>query len=418
MGGETTTNCQFPSAVAILEDDETPVMCTGTLVHPNVVTFAAHCVNPERPVVAVGFGEEGQGEIGPVRVVPVDDCEPHPQYFQEGYPDIAYCTLLEPVLDVPRVPILAGCEVDVLQEDVEVTIVGFGATFGEYVGGELETEGVGLKRYTTQTIDLVELDEDEVHMVGPDGAQSACFGDSGGPALIEMSDGTWRVFGAASRLYDPGGFPDPKDGNFCGIGVTYGLLSTQLDWLESQSGYDLTPCHDADGQWAPSPECGDFPLTPQTGTGTWEEGCAGGELGGGAPLCSDAGGTTGGEETSSGGESSTGDGPDVTTGGAESSTGDATASTGLIGGTGGSDGGSTTTGDGLTSATMSSTGTMSSTDTSAGSASGGSEGSGSSGAGQDDAIGKGCGCRSGGGPQGAVLMLIGLFARRRRSAVC
>ena len=404
VGGDEATSCQFPSVVSILEDDETPSMCSGTLVHPNVVTLAAHCVNPERPIIGVGFGEEGQGDTGPVRTIGVEDCVGHPQYFSSGYPDIAYCTLAEPVTDVPRVPILAGCELDVLEPGLEVTIVGYGASYGNVDSGEVEAEGVGPKRYTTQTIDEVEADRDEVHMVGPNGSQSACFGDSGGPSFVEMSDGTWRVFGAASRLYDPGGFPPPKlPGNFCGVGVTYGLLTTQLEWLETQTGYDLTPCHDESGEWDPSESCGDFPLSPNVGVGTWEAGCAGGGLGGGEPLCEPAmGGSTGGDDTT------TGD-PDGTSTGA---VGDGSSTGGLSGGTGGSTAGesgpisdesSTTDAGGGVTVTATSPEPETTND-----------GSSSGGASSDDGDADGCGCRSG-SPRGAVLFLgLGLLGLRRR----
>ena len=310
VNGTAAGACEFPSAVAIIEEDETPVMCSGTLVHPNVVTLAAHCIIPERPIVAVGFGEDG---LAPARTIPVDECVPHPNYAGSGFPDIAYCTLTQAVDDVPIVPILAGCEADVLEVGLEVTIVGYGSTYGTVNGmGEVEATGVGPKRWTTQTIDLVEPDYDEVAMVGEDGSDSACFGDSGGPALVELEDGTWRVFGAASRLYDPGGFPPPQEeGNYCGIGVIYGWLSHRLEWFEDETGYDLTPCHEADGSWDPGAGCGDFPTEPHAGHGSWGDGCVGGIVGGGDPLCDDPVDPTTGGDTTWGGE--TGYDPTATT---------------------------------------------------------------------------------------------------------
>lgn len=406
VGGDEAGACEFPFAVAILEDDETPVMCTGTLVNPNVVTLAAHCVNPDRPIVAVGFGEEGQGKVGPARTVAVEDCVGHPQYFEMGFPDIAYCTLSEPVEDIAIMPILAGCELDLLETGGEVTIVGFGSTFGTYVNGELETEGVGSKRYTTQTIDGVAPELDEVYMVGEDGSQSACFGDSGGPSLIELPDGTWRVFGAASRLYDPGGFPPPlQPENFCGVGVIYGLLTTQLEWLEGETGYDLTPCHDGAGEWDPAAGCGGFPMDPELGVGTWDNGCVGGAVGGGEPVCEPSVGTS-----STGGEATTGD--DSTTGGGSSTTegGESTTTAGGGAGTGGGSGddpkGTTTgkpsPGDGGATANPPTT------EGDGESSSGGVPES----AGDDDAAG--CGCTQGGGPAGVVWLGLGLLGLRRR----
>src|SRR5262249_22728534 len=39
VGGQVVSTCQWPSAVALSLDG-----CTATLVHPRVVTTAAHCV--------------------------------------------------------------------------------------------------------------------------------------------------------------------------------------------------------------------------------------------------------------------------------------------------------------------------------------------------------------------------------------
>lgn len=433
VGGQEAGNCEWPSVVSILEDDETPVMCTGTLVHPNVVTTAAHCITAERPVVAVGFGEEGQGDIGPQRSVGVIECVGHPQYYQQGYPDIAYCMLAQPVTDVPIVPLLAGCEVDFLQPGDEVTIVGYGASYGTYNEdtGEVEATGVGPKRWITQTVDVVSPGFDEVDMVGGNGSQSACFGDSGGPALVELADGTWRVFGAASRLYNPGGFPPPEEeDNVCGTGVTYGFLSTQMDWLETETGTDLTPCYDDDGSWNPTAGCVAFPTAPGVGNGAWVNGCAGGPTGDADMQCEDPIDPSTTTSTTSGGSSS-GDDSDTFTTGDDTGGGVTTVTPPM-----------TTTTDGTTSTSgpLTTTGPVTAGPSSASSGGGGADDSGDEGDADDDGnpenagtdtdtdgadqnglSGRGCACdaqsTSGGpGSLGAGLLMLGLFSLRRRSS--
>ncbi|WP_293256177.1 trypsin-like serine protease [Nannocystis sp.] len=94
--------------------------------------------------------------------------------------------------------------------------------------------------------------DDEV-FIGGDG-MDACNGDSGGPAFLRLDDGSWRSFGIVSY------------GSPCGEGTYYSQLHLQLPWLEAASGIDLTPCGDADGNWAPSALCTDFPIgRPGTG---------------------------------------------------------------------------------------------------------------------------------------------------------
>jgi MYXO-CTERM domain-containing protein len=287
VGGTEADPCQWPSAVSVLEDDETPVMCTGTLVHPQVVITAAHCIIPERPIVGLGFGEHGQTTGMPVRVVAPIECVGNPEYYEGFGADVAYCLLSESVDGLPIVPLMAGCEVDELPGGTEVFIVGFGATYGTYdEEGNVEASGVGTKRWTTQTIDFIDGSYQEINMHGDTGSQSACFGDSGGPALVQLGDGSWRVFGTGSHLYDPGGLPPPMEpDNVCGTGVAYGFVPFVNTWLEQSTGLDLTPCWDGD-LWAPGPGCGGFPLEPNVGFGTWAIGCVGGAGGGGeAPAC-------------------------------------------------------------------------------------------------------------------------------------
>lgn len=263
VSGFEAKSCQFPSAVAMMTA-ENHAFCTGTLVSPELVLYAGHC-HAAAHASYVAFGEDA---AAPARTVDTVACAAFPGYVSTAESiDLAYCRLAEPVLDVPIVPLATGCEIDAITTGDEVTIVGFGASDADYDGNGEPTNvtGGGIKRYTRQTIETIDLAGNDLVLFG--GGSSACFGDSGGPVMFELPDGSWRVLGAASTTHpDPGDYPSP-----CGYGVVYEIAWTELEWLES-SGHDVTPCHDGDA-FDPGPACRDFPAAPADLGNAWANGC-------------------------------------------------------------------------------------------------------------------------------------------------
>lgn len=255
-GGTDVPTCGWPTTVSFGG-------CTGTLVHPQVVVYAAHC----GPQGSVRFGESANGAA---RIVPTSMCRTNPSYNggAQGQ-DHAFCILQTPQDDIPITPILMGCETTVLQPGKEVTIVGF---------GNADTGPFGIKREVTTTINQI-TNGNEAFIGG--GGKDSCQGDSGGPVYVKLDasqggDDTWRVFGITSY------------GGACGGGGYYSMMHIAMDWLEgelAQYNIDLTPCHTSDGTWQPTPECFGFPYTPNVPAGSWANGCAGGELSGYSSMC-------------------------------------------------------------------------------------------------------------------------------------
>jgi hypothetical protein len=373
-GGEPVDDCGFPTTVELNG-------CTGTLVHPRVVISAAHCFEGGGGGgTQVTFGDNFQS---PQKTVGAS-CTPHPQFGFGAENDIAYCVLNEAVNDVQIVPILMGCGTDALTQGQEVAVVGFGQSD--------DNLGDGPKRQVFTTINSIANGE---AFIGGNGLDS-CYGDSGGPVYIPMADGSWRVFGVTSG------------GAECGSGGYYSMMHVNVGWVEQGAGYDVTPCHDANGSWNPGAECTSSPTAPHLGSGSWSGGCAGGSTKALEEVCQ--GGTVDG----SGGDDG-GDGGDGGT-----STGD--------GGSEGGDGGTTTGGETATSGGESDTGggdsSTGSGDSGTGSDSGGSgaeAGTGTSDTGfdlSDDGGEEGCACRASGGRSYGgwfgLALLLPLRRRRRR----
>ncbi len=260
-GGVPVGSCGWPTTV------ELGGACTGTLVHPEVVIYAAHCGTN---YTSVRLGEKISS--GPGRNVPTSFCQTYPGGGPGGGNDFAVCKLAQAVTDVPIVPIAMGCDTDEITAGKAVTMVGF---------GEANNGAYGIKRYVNSTIGSISA-QHEVFVGG--GGKDTCQGDSGGPVFMQIADGSWRVFGITSY------------GGACGGGGYYSQMHRGIAWFESTTGVDLTPCHDADGSWNPTADCGEFPLTPGVGSGTWANGCSGGPLSGASDACGDPFGDDGGGE--------------------------------------------------------------------------------------------------------------------------
>jgi V8-like Glu-specific endopeptidase len=217
-GGEAVERGAWPAVVAVRVFSK---LCTGTLVAPDLVFTAAHCFEPAPGApVEIYFGDS----LISATVVSALEWGRHPDFCLpaecgEDLHDFAWVKLPAAVDIEPIVPITDQAEFDeAMQVGAEVTFVGF---------GEDEDEILGIKRQVVAS--LTEFNESgREFRAGSDG-KDTCFGDSGGPGLVQLSSGEWRLAGVISR------------GGECGLGGIYGVPLPELCWLRDDSGVDLLP---------------------------------------------------------------------------------------------------------------------------------------------------------------------------------
>jgi MYXO-CTERM domain-containing protein len=253
-GGQVVEECGWPNTVAVTGGGG---LCTGSLVHPSVVVYAAHCGDGNK---TIRFAEDSSSG-GLSRQTSY--CRVNPEYdgVTEQSQDWAFCVLDEPVTELPYTPPAYGCETEVIAQGQQVVIAGFGDSTG--------TGGAGTKRWATTEI-VTTLGG--TANIGGDGV-STCQGDSGGSAFVQFPDGAWRALSMTST------------GVGCGKTGVHALMHPAVPWIENESGIDITPCHDQDGTWNPTANCGSFFAGNEVGHGTWDDWCAGTPVGGVVDSC-------------------------------------------------------------------------------------------------------------------------------------
>lgn len=236
-GGEIVHPGAWPNVVWLSNG------CAATLVHESVVVYAAHCGTKHDEIwLGEDFGARLDQDAGEVtfdprrgRRIAVAQCRAHEDAEIGGGADIAYCTLRQPVHDVPIAPPAVGCERVQVEAGSAAVLVGYG--LDQATGGSF-----GIKRAVS-----AEVDELGNEIVIGDGDRGTCRGDSGGPAFMRVPSRRgshvldWRLIGVMSS-----GILLSGDRDQCGTGW-YTDIAKYVPWIEETANVDVTPCSTADG---------------------------------------------------------------------------------------------------------------------------------------------------------------------------
>jgi len=218
VGGTTVPAGDYPDVVLVVAP---MALCTGTLVAPDVVLTAGHCIdtNPKEVLVdSIDYAKPG-GEV-----IAVKSATAYPDW-QHHY-DVGVLVLEHPAPPKPRA-IASACT---LKPGAEVRVVGFGLTTATGTGTNSRLHQAAL------VVDDATCSRDPAcePAIAPGGEFTAggagtdsCFGDSGGPLYLGEA-----LIGVVSRGVGTTGRP-------CGGGGVYVRADKVVAWIERTTGRRL-----------------------------------------------------------------------------------------------------------------------------------------------------------------------------------
>lgn len=277
VGGTLAPAGKWPDAVAVIGNQGA---CTGTLIAPDVVLTAGHCVGGMTTVIANTLDYNTQ--TGQRATIKSHTAYPN---WETTY-DVSVIILNTPITGVtPRPVATTDCTMTTFSTKPTVQLVGFGATDVNaqapntklYEVAVPVTDAVG----TTAGMGYKAAVAPGGEFGAGDGVKDSCNGDSGGPVYLNTPRG-YVVIGAVSRAYD-------NATQACGQGGIYVRADKVLQWIETTAGKTVSKDNCAASPPDPDPNDPNNPDNPNNPDDPNNPNPSNDVVGG----CSSSGGSTG-----------------------------------------------------------------------------------------------------------------------------
>ncbi len=179
-GGIDCPNGDGP--VALIEGriaGQLAAVCSGTLIAPNAVLSAAHCVEGIPSDAVIKLGSREVQVTGRVR---------HPSYTGDPAQVDVGIFYIAPQNDITPIPFYVTQSVSIGDD---IVLMGYGANDSGLSNPERDPN-LGPSR---ADMSVVDLDSEVIAAVRIQGGSGGCEGDSGGPVLAQNPDGFWGIVG-------------------------------------------------------------------------------------------------------------------------------------------------------------------------------------------------------------------------------
>jgi V8-like Glu-specific endopeptidase len=279
-GGYFPHPTQWPWVTALIDKtrpgaagDYGRQFCTASLIAPDRVLTAAHCVTrlPYYAIQALvgrrDLTQTAQGERHNVIGVAV-----HPQYqtFSDGiYRNDAWYDAAVLFLETPVTTVTPATLGSTTDWNTWATVMGFGHFNYDHLNPQTDQYLRAADYDLLSDADCASWFDfngvqhyfPDIHLCANNAPTSSTYdcvthGDSGGPLMIQYSDGSWRQIGVTSF------YPQGPRQDRCGAGGPFGFA-----WISgpAMSGWPLTVGNPNAGQGLPSIPHGEFDLSMQMG---------------------------------------------------------------------------------------------------------------------------------------------------------
>lgn len=246
VGGGLAEPGEWPWQVALLYKANNIQFCGGSLIAPDLVLTAAHCLqrgSTERVAdrISVWVGAHDLTELEQGQIIDISYAALHTNYdpYTLDY-DIALLRLAEPAqlsATVQLVQLATRADEDRYRPGTVAAVTGWGslASGGQYPD-ILHEVSVGIvdqnscnTAYST-LFDIPDYITDRMICAGfPEGGKDSCQGDSGGPLVVPDGMGGWLQVGIVSWGSAPEDQPKCAAAGYPGV---YASVPTLLNWIE------------------------------------------------------------------------------------------------------------------------------------------------------------------------------------------